>query len=96
MLSAYSFTALASFNLATNGEGPQAALVFDSSGDLFGTTYTGGANGDGAVFEVPHGASTITTLASFNGTNGQGPQAPLVFDSSGNVYGTASRSPESI
>ena len=45
----------------------------DSSGNLYGTTERGGANGDGTVFELAHGSSTITTLASFNGTNGVDP-----------------------
>ena len=61
-------TTLASFN-GTNGANPYAGLVEDSSGNLFGTTYEGGASGDGTVFEVQAGSGTITTLASFNGTN---------------------------
>ena len=43
----------------------------DSSGNLYGTTGQGGAStDDGTVFELAHGSGTITTLASFNGTNG--------------------------
>ena len=80
-------TTLASFNLS-NGANPDARLVEDSSGNLFGTTYMGGANGDGTVFEVQAGSGTITTLASFNGTNGQWSEAGLVEDSSGNLFGT--------
>ncbi len=80
-------TVLASFN-GTNGANPLRALVEDSSGNLFGTTTFGGASGNGTVFEVAAGSSTITTLASFNGTNGSNPQATLVEDSSGNLFGT--------
>jgi len=81
-------TALASFNNAT-GENPQAGVVLDSSGDIFGTTSGGGANGYGTVFEIAHASGTITTLASFNGTNGQYPNnAGVVLDSSGNLFGT--------
>ncbi len=80
-------TTLASFN-GTNGDGPAAGLVEDSSGNLFGTTAAGGASNDGTVFEVKAGSGTITTLASFNGTNGARPLAGLVEDSSGNLFGT--------
>ncbi len=60
----------------------------DSSGNLYGTTSAGGAGGDGTVFELASGSGTITTLASFNGTNGANPDAGLVMDGSGNLYGT--------
>jgi uncharacterized repeat protein (TIGR03803 family) len=79
----------ASFNGA-NGANPEATLAIDSQGNLFGTTYGGGASGDGTVFEVARGSSTITTLTSFNGTNGANPAGGLFVDSSGNVYGTTS------
>ncbi len=81
-----SITTLASFNGA-NGKSPSAGLIMDSSGDLFGTAEYGGANGYGTVFEVAHGSTTITTLASFNGTNGQHPYAGLIMDSSGDLFG---------
>jgi uncharacterized repeat protein (TIGR03803 family) len=78
---------LASFT-GTNGGGPVCALVMDSRGNLYGTTYLGGASGDGTVFELAKGSDTIHTLASFTGTNGANPEAGLVMDSSGNLYGT--------
>src|SRR5665213_464077 len=65
------------------------AVTLDSSGDLFGTTETGGASNHGAVFELPRGATTITVLASFNSTNGTNPQAGVAIDSSGTLFGTA-------
>jgi uncharacterized repeat protein (TIGR03803 family) len=77
----------ASFNGA-NGANPEASLAIDSKGNLFGTTYGGGASGDGTVFELAQGSGTITTLTSFNGTNGANPEGGLFVDSSGNVYGT--------
>ena len=80
-------TTLASFN-GTNGVAPQGGLVEDSSGNLFGTTIAGGLAGGGTVFEVAAGSGVITTLASFNGTNGVAPQGGLVEDSSGNLFGT--------
>ena len=80
-------TTLASFN-GTDGANPYAGLIEDSSGNLFGTTYSGGSSGYGTVFEVTAGSGTITDLASFNGSNGESPEAGLVEDSSGNLFGT--------
>jgi uncharacterized repeat protein (TIGR03803 family) len=81
-------TTLASFN-GTDGANPEsAALVIDRSGNLYGGTGGGGASGDGTLFELAQGSGTITTLASFNGTNGAG-AGNLVMDSSGDLYGTS-------
>ena len=52
---------------------PNSVLTIDSSGDLFGTAVNGGAVWRRRVFEVAAGTSAITTLASFNGTNGINP-----------------------
>ena len=81
-------TALASFNGADGGF-PEGSLILDSSGNLYGTTANGGAGGYGAVFEIARGSNSITTLASFNDTNGDLPKAGLILDGSGNLYGTA-------
>ena len=66
---------LVSFN-GTNGASPEAGLIADSSGNLFGTTMLGGAYNDGTVFEIvktPSGyASTPTTLVSFNAPTARG------------------------
>jgi uncharacterized repeat protein (TIGR03803 family) len=80
-------TALAAFN-GTDGAFPYSGVIMDGSGDLFGTTYAGGGSKDGTVFEVAHGFGMIITLASFNGTDGANPEAGLVMDASGNLYGT--------
>ena len=64
-----SLSTLASFT-GTNGGSPQGNLIMDASGNLYGTTSSGGASGDGTVYEVARGGGTITTLASFNGSNG--------------------------
>jgi uncharacterized repeat protein (TIGR03803 family) len=79
---------LASFN-GTDGASPAGRLVLDSSGNLYGSTYAGGAAGDGTLFELAAGSGSITTLASFNGTDGANPVGPLVLDKGGNLYGTA-------
>ena len=80
-------TTLATFN-GTNGATPYAGLTLSADGStLYGTTQAGGANSDGTVFSVPVGGGTVTTLATFNGTNGNGPSAGLTL-SGGILYGT--------
>ena len=84
-------TTLVSFN--TNDDLPQGGLIADSNGDLFGTTELGGANDDGAVFEIVKTstgyASTPTTLVSFNDDDdGEGPAGSLIADSNGDLFGT--------
>jgi uncharacterized repeat protein (TIGR03803 family) len=86
------FTTLVSFG-NTNGAYPQAAVIQASDGNFYGTTsaggtYTNGAGlGYGTVFEMTTNG-TLTTLISFNGTNGASPQAGLVQSTDGNFYGT--------
>jgi len=76
----------------TDGAYPLAGLIQGSSGDLYGTTYEGGANGDGAVFKItPSG--TLTALYSFCSqsacADGFSPSAGLVQGTNGDFYGTA-------
>ncbi|MBV9859054.1 MAG: Hint domain-containing protein [Alphaproteobacteria bacterium] len=82
---------LVSFN-GGNGATPDGGLLMDSAGDLFGTTDSGGANGDGTVFEIANTASgyasTPTTLVSFDGSDGSGPFAGLIADAAGDLFGT--------
>jgi uncharacterized repeat protein (TIGR03803 family) len=66
---------------------PQAVLVRDRKGNLYGTTSGGGANLSGAVFEIT-AAGTEKVLYSFLGPDGQGPHSGLIRDESGNLYGT--------
>jgi uncharacterized repeat protein (TIGR03803 family) len=80
-------TTLAAFN-HNNGNYPTATLISDAAGNLYGTTWEGGANSKGTVFELAAGSNAITTLASFNGTNGSSPWGGLVADAQGNLYGT--------
>jgi uncharacterized repeat protein (TIGR03803 family) len=77
------------------GAEPSSALVFDTQGNLYGTTHIGGANGGGTVFEMlPNGDGTWTesVVYSFDNPDGVGiftPMGALVFDASANLYGTA-------
>jgi uncharacterized repeat protein (TIGR03803 family) len=87
----YSFT-------RTDGSGggtPEAALVFDSAGNLYGTTSGRLGGGVGAVFELKpttSGPWTLDVLHAFlnSETDGGIPLSGLVFDGSGNLYGTTS------
>jgi uncharacterized repeat protein (TIGR03803 family) len=81
-------TTLVNFN-GTNGFQPEGGLVADNAGNLYGSTAGGGANNDGTVFELSGtDLQTLTTLVSFNGSNGSSPHGNLLFDSAGNLYGT--------
>jgi uncharacterized repeat protein (TIGR03803 family) len=70
----------------TDGAEPFSGVIQASNGNFYGTTYGGGAFGDGTVFELT-AAGTLTTLNSFAGTNGTGPHG-LVQATDGNFYGT--------
>ena len=82
-------TTLLAFD-GSNGAFPFAGLIADANGDLFGTTPGGGANGDGTVFELVNngGTYTLTTLLSFDGSNGTFPSAGLIADANGDLFGT--------
>jgi uncharacterized repeat protein (TIGR03803 family) len=84
-------TVLYSFQGGSDGRSPQAGLVRDTSGNLYGTTATGGASQYGTVFKLdPLGTETV--LYSFQGgTDGASPLSNLIQDSSGILYGTTSR-----
>jgi uncharacterized repeat protein (TIGR03803 family) len=75
-------------NICTHGQYPEAGLIQATNGDLYGTTYAGGANGDGTIFKItPSG--TLTTLHSFDNTDGANPDAGLVQGINGDFYGTS-------
>jgi uncharacterized repeat protein (TIGR03803 family) len=91
-------TVLYSFTGGGDGLDPHGGVTLDSVGNLYGTTVAGGfggfcaGDGCGVVFELSpsNGGWTETTLYSFQGLNdGFGPGGGLVFDSAGNLFGTA-------
>ena len=88
----WSFAVLYSFTGAEYGSGgPHANLVFDASGNLYGTTFADGANLLGSVFKLTPGAGgwTYTSLYDFNDPyTAAYPVSNVVFDSAGNLYGT--------
>ncbi|MFZ0417481.1 MAG: choice-of-anchor tandem repeat GloVer-containing protein [Candidatus Sulfotelmatobacter sp.] len=104
--SGQNYRLLYTFAGGTDGSSPNGNLVFDSAGNLYGTTNAGGnsvcgnlAQGCGVVFKLSpnaDGAWTKTTLHTFIGNNGirgydgSFPNGGLVFDQAGNLYGTTS------
>jgi uncharacterized repeat protein (TIGR03803 family) len=75
----------------TDGEYPYAGLLQTTNGDFYGTTYEGGAYGDGTIFKITPGG-TLTTLYSFcsltDCADGSGPEAALIQAANGDFYGT--------
>jgi uncharacterized repeat protein (TIGR03803 family) len=84
---------LYSFGFPNDGRVPEGGLIFDLSGNLYGTTVGGGQfSGNGTVFELsPTGNSwTEAILYVFQSQHdAAGPNAGLIFDADGNLYGTA-------
>jgi uncharacterized repeat protein (TIGR03803 family) len=94
----YSFCSQGGVN-CTDGEYPYGAgLIRDASGNLYGTTSSGGVNscdnpGCGTVFKLApnsDGSFAESVLHSFDYTDGASPDAGLIEDASGNLYGTTS------
>jgi uncharacterized repeat protein (TIGR03803 family) len=81
-----------------DGNGPLSPLIFGPDGALYGTTAEGGVSADGVVFRVKPPASfchavscpwTENVLHNFGGgTDSSFPRGHIIFDSSGNLYGT--------
>src|SRR6202790_111777 len=86
---------LYAFGFPGSGDGmyPYCTLILDANGNLFGVTQAGGSHDAGTVFELSPGQGgqwTETVLHEFAGqSDGENPLAGLVFDSAGNLYGTA-------
>lgn len=81
-------TVLYTFNGGNDGGNPMGGLLADGSGGFYGTTAQGGASRDGTVFHVSSDG-TETALHDFTGgSDGFSPEAGLIADKSGNIYGT--------
>lgn len=79
-------------NNEVDGSYPNGGLIFDAAGNLYGTTAGGGSSFNGTVYELTletSGQWTETVLHSFQSTDGADPYAGLVFDATGNLYGTS-------
>jgi uncharacterized repeat protein (TIGR03803 family) len=82
-----------------DGKWPWSGVILDSHGNLYGTTSAGGTVTHGVAFKVSpppggHGSWTESVIYNFCSVgacrDGSEPQASLIFDSSGNLYGTTS------
>ena len=82
---------LHTFTGGADGANPEAELIFDQAGNLYGTTVAGGQNGNGVVFQLTPAGSGWTEHVLYNftgGADGGSPAAGLIFDPAGNLYGT--------
>lgn len=86
---AQTFTVLYTFTSTDQGWQPDAGLIADTAGNLYGTTQYGGtAGGFGTIFKLDSSGNE-TVLYSFAGTpDGEDPYAGLVSDEAGNLYGS--------
>lgn len=85
---AQTFTDLHDF-IGSDGGLPQAGLVRDSKGNLYGTTTVGGSVDQGVVFKVDaSGHESVLHTFTAAPTDGGAPHAALIRDKAGNLYGT--------
>jgi len=88
-MAAFTFQTIHAFSQAKgDGGNPLASVVFDSSGNLYGTTSEGGTGGCGIAYELSPPATqgekwTETILHNFGGVTGCGPSSYLIFDQAG-------------
>jgi uncharacterized repeat protein (TIGR03803 family) len=90
-------TVLYTFNGGVNdGANPYGGVIFDSAGNLYGTTSGGEHLGTGSVFELsPSGSgwaeTALSTFGPYGGSQPYSPLAGLIRDSAGNLYGTTNQ-----
>jgi uncharacterized repeat protein (TIGR03803 family) len=83
-------TVLYSFTGEADGDSPDAGVIRDSAGNLYGTTIYGGT-GSGVVYKL-NTSGQETVLHTFTGgADGMWPSAGVIEDSAGNLYGTTQR-----
>ena len=85
--SSWEQSVLYTFQGLNDGQFPVGGVILDRAGNLYGTTFNGGVNGGGTVYELSPSASgwTFNTLYSFTGVYG-GPYNKLTL-ANGNLYG---------
>jgi uncharacterized repeat protein (TIGR03803 family) len=93
------FAVLHTFTGGSDGANPEATLVLDAEGNLYGTTLTGGAGG-GCANQYPPGCGVVfkvdksgneTILLAFDGTHGSNPSGSLLLDEQGTLFGTTTQ-----
>jgi uncharacterized repeat protein (TIGR03803 family) len=71
-----------------NGAYPAGTPVMDGAGNIYGTTTSGGAHGQGTIYELSADHQTFTTLHDFNSADGASPSGALLIDAAGQIFGT--------
>jgi uncharacterized repeat protein (TIGR03803 family) len=85
------YNVLHNFTGSSDGQYPYGTLALDPNGNLYGTTYEGGASSYGTVFEVVPKTKKETVVYSFTGgADGGRPYGGVIRDKNGKLYGTAS------
>jgi uncharacterized repeat protein (TIGR03803 family) len=88
--SASRYAVLHTFSGGSDGANPKAGLATDTAGNLYGTSYAGGASNAGAIFKIDT-AKNYSVLYSFIGAgDGASPMSTVSVDTAGNLYGTTS------
>src|SRR5215475_14273245 len=80
-----------SFTGGNDGGQPAAQLIFDSAGNMYGTTVVGGLYGCGTVFELSLSGNTWNETVLYNFdcfSTGKNPYGGVTLDGAGNLYGT--------
>jgi uncharacterized repeat protein (TIGR03803 family) len=93
---AQTYSVLHSFTGTPDGTNPYAGLALDKQGNLYGTTWAGGAHNDGTVFEIPTsgGESVLYSFKGVSAGDGANPHAGVTLDTQGNLYGTTWSGPQ--
>ena len=85
------YTVLHSFDGAGDGRTPNARLVMDKKGSIFGTTQAGGSANGGTIFRLPGNGGSLRILHTFQGgSDGANPLDGLAMNASGTLFGTTS------
>ncbi len=95
--SGWTYSVLHVFGTPGDGANPSGGLVFDASGNLYGTTRYGGSSNVGIAFELSptlQGRWAETIIHDFSATDGDDPLSSMIIDAAGNLYGAAPKDGE--
>jgi uncharacterized repeat protein (TIGR03803 family) len=85
---AQTYEVLYTFVGGTDGANPAASVIRDTDGNFYGTTYFGGTANLGTVFKLDKSGKETVLHSFIGGTDGASPQAGVILDAEGNLYGT--------